>query len=65
VRYVFRGEAVWAIADVSAGPFNHETVVNAFLHFSEIADGMDALLQNELGAGRTFFAEPMPSTMKH
>jgi hypothetical protein len=39
-------------------------VVNTFLHFSEMADGMDTLLQRELGTGRTFFAESMPSTLK-
>jgi hypothetical protein len=65
VRFVYRGGAVWAIADFSAIPFNRETVVNAFLHFCEMADGMDALLQNELGTGRTFFAEAMQSTTKH
>ncbi len=64
VRYVYRNEAIWAIADVRASPFDQKAVADAFHYCSEMADGMDTLLQNELG-GRTFFTEPMPSTMKH
>lgn len=65
VRFVLRGDAIWAIADLSASPFHRETVVNTFLRFSQLADGMDTLLQRELGSGRTFFAESMPSSLEH
>lgn len=64
LRYVYRNETLWAIADVGADPFDKALVTGSLRYFCQLADGLSASLQDELG-GSTFFAEPLHSTSKH
>lgn len=56
--------SVYAVADIPAKPFAGEVVASVFQYFCQIADGMDSLLQAELG-GRTAFDEMLPSALRH
>jgi len=64
VRFVFQNDAIFAMADICAAPFNAQHVVHAMAHFGSIADEMDSLLQGEFG-GHTAFIDTMLSTSKH
>lgn len=64
VHFVFRSDAIFALADICASPFVADHVAQALVHFCSIVDGMDRLLQSEFG-GETTFVEPMASSMRH
>ena len=64
MRFMLRNETVYATAALCAAPFVSEHLTQAFTHFCAVADGVDSLLQEEFG-GKTAFAEPMQSSMKH
>ncbi len=64
VHFVFRNDAIFALADICASPFVGAHVVHALPHFCAIVDGMDRLLQSEFG-GQAALVEPMPSSMRH
>lgn len=64
VHFVFRGDAIFALADTCAAPFVADHVAHALVHFCSIVDGMDRLLQTEFG-GETTFTEPVASSLRH
>lgn len=64
VHFVFRGDAIFAVADICAAPFVTHHVTYAFEHFCSIIDGMDRLLQAEFG-GKTMFDLPVASSLRH
>jgi hypothetical protein len=64
LRYTYRNEGIWAVADLGADPFDKQLVVSTFRYCCQIADGMGTSLQSEF-AGKTFIPASMPSSMKH
>jgi len=64
MRFFFQNGVIYGIADISVAPFVRAHVVQAFVLFGYIIDGMDNLLQEEFG-GRTALVESLPSSMKH
>ena len=64
VHFVFRGDAIFALADTCAAPFVAAHVAHALVHFCAIVDGMDRLLQAEFG-GETTFVMPAASSLRH
>ncbi len=64
LRVFAQSSAVVAVCDLPAQPLVHEHLEAALHEFCPIADGIGGLLQSEFG-GETWFAETMPSVLKH
>ena len=64
VHFVFRGDAIFALADICGAPFVADHVAHALVHFCSIVDGTDRLLQAEFG-GETTFVEAVTSSLRH
>lgn len=64
IRFSYQNGHIFGAADIAAVPYVDEHVIQVFVHFCEMVDGMDGLLQDEFG-GVTGFAELMPSLMRH
>jgi hypothetical protein len=63
-RFILRGDSIYAISDICTAPFIANHVIQAFVHFSEIAASMDCVLQAEFG-GQTAFGDPITSSLRH
>jgi len=63
-RFVFQNDVIYAVAEVPVQPYVNALVLQTCQRFCTVVDGMDHLLQAELG-GRTSFAESMPSKTRH
>lgn len=64
IRFYYQNGLIYGAADIAAVPYVDKHVIQTFVHFCEMVDGMDSLLQAEFGGG-TVFAESMPSLMRH
>lgn len=64
IRFFYQNGLIYGASDIAAVPYVNEHVIQTFIHFCEMVDGMDSLLQAEFG-GVTGFVELMPSLMKH
>jgi len=64
IRFFCQNGVIYGAADIAAVPYVDEHFIQTFVHFCEMVDGMERLLQAEFG-GMTGFAESMPSLVKH
>jgi hypothetical protein len=64
VRFFWRNESIYAVAEIPAVPYTEEHVQETYKQFCRVADDMDDLLQADFG-GRTAFFERAPSAARH
>ena len=64
MEFTFVSGAIYAGVDVSAQPYDGARVAIIFEQFSQVADSMGILLQEDFG-GKTWIAKSLPSVMRH